>query len=291
VAGFKDVPTQDINALMEAVAQQPVSIGIEADQTTFQRGCIADGKGREELLRIRLIKGLGARPLPILTFLDTATIGDVKAKIERIDGTPAREQRLLVGGQDLGLSGESVAYPAQFVDHRPLADALKWAPKQYQDDLQQLRGDGFVEVLLVRVPPEWVDTVEDLSTGRRAFKDLDAALRSDVELAMAAVRCHGCALEYVEENLKSDERVVKTALQQDGLALRFAADELRNSREIVLTAVRSCGLALQYASTEFQNDREVVITAVRHAWRAFEFASPALRHSILRRKTCGGILK
>jgi C1A family cysteine protease len=36
VSGFKDVPTQDTNALMEAVAQQPVSIGIEADQNSFQ---------------------------------------------------------------------------------------------------------------------------------------------------------------------------------------------------------------------------------------------------------------
>lgn len=36
VRGFKDVPEDDEQALMEAVMQQPVSIGIEADQAAFQ---------------------------------------------------------------------------------------------------------------------------------------------------------------------------------------------------------------------------------------------------------------
>lgn len=36
IKGYYDVPASDTNALMEAVAQQPVSVGIEADQTTFQ---------------------------------------------------------------------------------------------------------------------------------------------------------------------------------------------------------------------------------------------------------------
>eukprot|EP00420_Gonyaulax_spinifera_P006312 CAMPEP_0197943578 /NCGR_PEP_ID=MMETSP1439-20131203/124983_1 /TAXON_ID=66791 /ORGANISM="Gonyaulax spinifera, Strain CCMP409" /LENGTH=499 /DNA_ID=CAMNT_0043566833 /DNA_START=59 /DNA_END=1555 /DNA_ORIENTATION=- len=36
VQGYKDVPTQDMDALMEAVAQQPVAVAIEADQMAFQ---------------------------------------------------------------------------------------------------------------------------------------------------------------------------------------------------------------------------------------------------------------
>merc|ERR1719169_300779 len=36
VTGFKDVAHDDENALMEAVAQQPVSIAIEADKSVFQ---------------------------------------------------------------------------------------------------------------------------------------------------------------------------------------------------------------------------------------------------------------
>merc|ERR1719199_1086206 len=36
VTGYYDVPSDDTNALMEAVAQQPVSVGIEADQMAFQ---------------------------------------------------------------------------------------------------------------------------------------------------------------------------------------------------------------------------------------------------------------
>jgi len=36
ITGYYDVPVSDTKALMEAVAQQPVSVGIEADQTNFQ---------------------------------------------------------------------------------------------------------------------------------------------------------------------------------------------------------------------------------------------------------------
>jgi len=36
ITGFKDVTPRDLNALMEAVAKQPVSVAIEADQTAFQ---------------------------------------------------------------------------------------------------------------------------------------------------------------------------------------------------------------------------------------------------------------
>merc|ERR1719439_457390 len=36
VTGFKDVESQDLESLEEAVAQQPVSIAIEADQRIFQ---------------------------------------------------------------------------------------------------------------------------------------------------------------------------------------------------------------------------------------------------------------
>eukprot|EP00930_Biecheleria_cincta_P051044 TRINITY_DN361_c0_g1_i2.p1 TRINITY_DN361_c0_g1~~TRINITY_DN361_c0_g1_i2.p1 ORF type:complete len:347 (+),score=84.70 TRINITY_DN361_c0_g1_i2:79-1119(+) len=36
IKGFKDVPAKDTQALMEAVAQQPVSVAIEADESAFQ---------------------------------------------------------------------------------------------------------------------------------------------------------------------------------------------------------------------------------------------------------------
>lgn len=48
ITGFKDVDPQDTEALKEAVAQQPVSVAIEADQTVFQfyqGGVIKDGCG------------------------------------------------------------------------------------------------------------------------------------------------------------------------------------------------------------------------------------------------------
>lgn len=50
VVGFKDVTVKDTNALMEAVAQQPVSVAIEADQSVFQfysSGVIKSGCGAQ----------------------------------------------------------------------------------------------------------------------------------------------------------------------------------------------------------------------------------------------------
>merc|ERR1712224_312242 len=42
VTGFKDVTPDDTNALMEAVAQQPVSIAIEADKMVFRLAAFAE---------------------------------------------------------------------------------------------------------------------------------------------------------------------------------------------------------------------------------------------------------
>ena len=36
ISGYKDVPQDSDNAMMSAVAQQPVSVAIEADQSSFQ---------------------------------------------------------------------------------------------------------------------------------------------------------------------------------------------------------------------------------------------------------------
>ena len=48
--GYKDVFTDSARVLMMAVAQQPVSIAIEADQSSFQ-SCFAVGRtGRREVL-------------------------------------------------------------------------------------------------------------------------------------------------------------------------------------------------------------------------------------------------
>jgi len=62
VVGFKDVKTLDTNALMSAVAQQPVSIAIEADKAVFQlyRSGVLDGACGTQLDHGVLAVGYGA---------------------------------------------------------------------------------------------------------------------------------------------------------------------------------------------------------------------------------------
>jgi len=61
VTGFMDVPHQDTNALMEAVAQGPVSVAIEADQTVFQlyKGGVLSGGCGARLDHGVLVVGYG----------------------------------------------------------------------------------------------------------------------------------------------------------------------------------------------------------------------------------------
>jgi len=62
VTGYKDVPADDMNALMEAVLQQPVSVAIEADQMAFQlyKGGILTQKCGDKLDHGVLLVGYGS---------------------------------------------------------------------------------------------------------------------------------------------------------------------------------------------------------------------------------------
>lgn len=61
VTGFQDVPVEDLDALMDAVSKQPVSIAIEADQMAFQSysGGILSSKCGDKLDQGVLLVGYG----------------------------------------------------------------------------------------------------------------------------------------------------------------------------------------------------------------------------------------
>jgi len=61
IKGFKDVPAKDTQALMEAVAKQPVSVAIEADESAFQlyRGGVLTQKCGNKLDHGVLLVGYG----------------------------------------------------------------------------------------------------------------------------------------------------------------------------------------------------------------------------------------
>ena len=111
----------------------------------------------------------------------------------------------------------------------------------------------------------------------RKFSYLPPELRSDTEVAEAAVRQRGEMLESLPTELRANRAVVKAAVRQNGLALQHAAVELRGDRALVEAAVRQNGLALQHASPELRGDRALAEAAVRRRGAAFEHASAELR--------------
>jgi hypothetical protein len=87
------------------------------------------------------------------------------------------------------------------------------------------------------------------------------SLRDDREIALAAVRQYGCALQWASGQLRDDEELVKAAvtsadqkevdLSQRGgpqVALTWALPRLQNCKEVVLEAIKQTPLAAIWAS-------------------------------------------
>ena len=67
-------------------------------------------------------------------------------------------------------------------------------------------------------------------------------LRSDKEIALAAVQQDGFALSLVSGGLHDDTELMRTAIKTDERALEFGSERLRDDPDIILLAVASCGL-------------------------------------------------
>lgn len=117
---------------------------------------------------------------------------------------------------------------------------------------------------------------------------LDARMRDDEEIVLAAVSQNGGVLQYASERLKSEKDFVMKAVchstkgtsdSEDPTRLVFAyiSEDFKTDREVVLAAVRRTGMALKFAPKDFQNDREIVLAAVSEDGRAFQYASQQLK--------------
>mmetsp|Transcript_43184 Transcript_43184/g.119442 ORF Transcript_43184/g.119442 Transcript_43184/m.119442 type:complete len:374 (+) Transcript_43184:28-1149(+) len=88
-------------------------------------------------------------------------------------------------------------------------------------------------------------------------------LAADRDVALAAVRQNGDALQFASEELRADREVVLAAVRGRGNAVRWASGALRADREVALAAVCQCGTAIQSLAKELLADREVVLAALR----------------------------
>jgi len=168
-------------------------------------------------------------------------VRELKAALERAEGTAAKQQRLLAQG-------------------RLLEDA---------ELLEELLEEGLSEVALTRVDKEWISLMEDVADGIVALEELSEDLRGDREVVLAAVRERGWELGHATERVRRDREVVLEAVRKHGEALQHAAEELRRDRTVVLAAVKSSykGNALKYAAEELFQSGDFALQATEEVLR------------------------
>ncbi len=91
---------------------------------------------------------------------------------------------------------------------------------------------------------------------------------NDREIALAAVKAYGKALQYVSDELKRDEEVVVAALEQDGRQYKFAT-AFQQNRDVLLRVVKRNGLFFQHLDYRWRDDMEFALEAVKTCAAAY----------------------
>lgn len=173
---------------------------------------------------------------------------DVMKALEDTSGVPRRDQRLILGDQELK-----------------------------ETDL--LSAEEVHLSLLVRNPEigAWLEKIKTSEFPQDLFRSAPEHIRDNQEITLAVVSRHGFSLKFASHKLRDDRQVVLAAVQQTGAALAYASESLKAEKDLVLLAVKCHGAALEHASQDLQSDREVVLTAVSNQARAIRFAAEELR--------------
>ena len=107
----------------------------------------------------------------------------------------------------------------------------------------------------------------------QAERFLAEALRTDKEIALAAVAKDGGALEYVAEALRADKDVALAAVTQNGSALRYVAAELQ--QEINLGAA-SCRVRKQEVAEALLRPCTIQLEVVGETVACYDLAGKEL---------------
>jgi len=125
--------------------------------------------------------------------------------------------------------------------------------------------------------------LEMVTVNGRLLKYIDSEISNYEEIALAAVRQDGYALEYVESDKISDskyEEIALAAVRQDGYALKYVEpDKISDSKyeEITLAAVKQNGYALGFVKPDKISDskyEEIALVAVRQDGYVLKYVEP-----------------
>lgn len=204
-------------------------------------------------LKLRVLGCLSGAPVgPDSLYADRAwTVREVKAELERREGTP--------------LEGQAFLYEGRVLDNSEVVGDI--VPSSVQE----------ASLCFMRLDPARTEALRSIRSGQVELEDLGDDLRNDREIVLAAVHVDGFALQYASEALRQDPTVVQAAVQADGQALVHAPDTFREDPTIVLSAVAENGMVLQHAGENARKNREVVRAAVQSRCEALQYAAPSLR--------------
>mmetsp|Transcript_5644 Transcript_5644/g.13267 ORF Transcript_5644/g.13267 Transcript_5644/m.13267 type:complete len:463 (-) Transcript_5644:91-1479(-) len=118
---------------------------------------------------------------------------------------------------------------------------------------------------------------EGTSDAKHIFEHLRPDLRDDRDIALAAVKRNGLALQFATDGIKDDREVVLEAVKNTSRALEFGSERLRADVDVVLEAVGKLGVVLKFASEDLRAEKAVVLAAVKNKGVALKFASEELR--------------
>jgi hypothetical protein len=110
-----------------------------------------------------------------------------------------------------------------------------------------------------------------------ALQYVDESLRKDKDIVLAAVREDGNAFEYADESLKKDEAFVLAAVTQDAYAFQYADEILKKDKAFVLAAVTQDAYAFQYADEILKKDKAFVLAVVKQNGLVLQFADESFK--------------
>eukprot|EP00929_Paragymnodinium_shiwhaense_P071776 TRINITY_DN36456_c0_g1_i2.p1 TRINITY_DN36456_c0_g1~~TRINITY_DN36456_c0_g1_i2.p1 ORF type:complete len:218 (-),score=49.60 TRINITY_DN36456_c0_g1_i2:29-682(-) len=167
----------------------------------------------------------------------------VKESLEASAGVPSREQRLLLGSQEVVDTAKVVA--------AAIASAAVVAASSNSSERRPT-----ISLTLVRRPVEqasWLEKVNSAGEGH-TLGEAPESIRGDREVVLAALRSSkGRAIEYAHEELKADAEVALETLRCGGAEMLWQfADSLLADRLFAVEATREDGRALAYLSDELK---------------------------------------
>lgn len=135
------------------------------------------------------------------------------------------------------------------------------------------------------LPEEMKDDKEVVLAGLKAGDGLQVSgisdrLKSDVDVALTAVKSDNRALQYLTPERRNDERVINACLDGTGAAYEYFGDRFKSDIAIATTMAGKWGFSLEHAPDIIRNTRNIVRRAVETDANNYKFIGDGLKEDM-----------